>query len=178
MHALGLSGGLDAKVAALDAIQDKIAKSGKATWKRRPVEAVQAVIAAARGGEALGEDVVDAVGGPEFVAAIQATAGFKERTSGAGAQRGMDSTGAELSLFEPDRSKPQGHPKNPVGPNPDKPDDRRFYSTRRQCYGCRRFGHQRTGVSGKQICGWEPVSLEEGSAWGREAAEDRPPGSR
>ena len=157
VHALGLSGGLDAKVAALDAIQDKIAKSGKATWKRRPAEAVQAVISAARGRTELEEDLVDAVGGPEFVAAIQASAGFRERSSDTSAQRGMDPKGIEISSFEPDKSMPLGHPKNPVGPNPDKPDDRQFYSTRRQCYGCRRFGHQRTGVTGKQICGWDPV---------------------
>lgn len=184
VHALGLSGGLDSKVAALDAIQAKLSKAGKAVWRRRPAEAVQAIVNAGRTGGELSDEIVAAVGGPEFVAAIQSTSGYggcgERARNGSFPSRELDSRardGSALSQFQADKTKPQGHPLNPVGPNPARPEDRLFYSTRRQCYGCRRFGHQRTGRDGQQVCEWEPASLEKGNEWCRAAAGGGPPGS-
>jgi hypothetical protein len=68
-----------------------------------------------------------------------------------------------------DRTKPRGSPENPVGFNPNDPEDVRYWNRARQCSRCQQWGHIRIG--GTQECRWPEANPENGG----EGERDGPP---
>jgi hypothetical protein len=83
--------------------------------------------------------------------------GGKDAAAASRYTRTCETTAASIEALVIDSSAPLGHRTNPVGPDPSVPMERQFYSTTRKCFGCNRFGHNRTAPDGSQICKWDPL---------------------
>lgn len=169
MQAVGITGGYDTKVAALDrmqAVQAAEPRPRGTICMRRWPEQVSEV-----------EEVVESNGGcvDEF---LQAMVEEYLRRGGRGAGGGesglRDARNVPRNLVEEqiqnlplDTSQPPGTKFNPVGPDPAKPQERQFYSNTRRCFGCERFGHTRTAPDNSVICKWP--RMVEGNDRGRVA---------
>jgi hypothetical protein len=64
-----------------------------------------------------------------------------------------------------DRTKPRRSSENPVGFNPNDPEDVRRWNRARQCYRCQQWGHIR--ISGTQECRWLEANPKNGADGGR-----------
>ena len=166
IHAFSLGGDFDSKVSALNRIQSKKKKIG-ASWRHRRERVNQM-------DESGADKCASSLSDNELVQAVeefQRRRGEEARRSGyrgsSGQQRGAHDDIQGLTI---DTSQPLGSRHNPVGPDPDFPDRRQFYSTTRQCYGCHRYGHTRTSPDNTVICKWKPLNSENGA--GRDGRKD------
>jgi hypothetical protein len=141
----------DAAAAVLSQIQREKGIEGGRGRRREPVRAVT-------------EGSIDSVAAaiPEIVQAIKTLV----RT----VSQQQHPSRATLSVAI-DKSAPLGSRKNPVGPDPERPDDRNVACSSRQCYRCDPNGHIKYNTEGMVHCKWPRRSLghpRRETRWGRE----------